>query len=57
MSRTRVREWHARFRADEKGETGEEQSQEHAHDFFDIKGIVHKEFFLQAEQSISHTLL
>jgi hypothetical protein len=33
----------------EKGETGEEQSQEHAHHFFDIKGIVHKEFFLAGQ--------
>jgi hypothetical protein len=29
----------------EKGKTGEQQSQEHPH-HFDIKGIVHKEFFL-----------
>jgi hypothetical protein len=39
----------------EKGRTGEEQSQEHAHIFFDIKGIVHKEFVLAGQQSIPDT--
>jgi hypothetical protein len=33
----------------EKGETDEEQSQEHAHNFLDIKGIVHKEFVLAGQ--------
>ena len=28
----------------QKGQTGEKHSQEHDHHFFDIKGIVHKEF-------------
>jgi hypothetical protein len=32
----------------EKVESGEEQSQEHAH-HFDIKGIVHKEFVLAGQ--------
>jgi hypothetical protein len=36
----------------EKFETGEEQSQEHAHNFFYIKGIAHKEFVL-AGQTVS----
>jgi hypothetical protein len=35
----------------EKDETGEEQSQEHAHHLFDIKGIVHKEFVM-ADQTV-----
>jgi hypothetical protein len=30
----------------EEGETGEEQSQEHAHHFFNIRNIVRKEFVL-----------
>jgi hypothetical protein len=38
MSRTRVLEWHARFMADLKGETIEEQSQEHAHHFLCHQG-------------------
>jgi hypothetical protein len=44
-------EWHARFKADKKkkGETGEEQSQEHDIIFFDIKEIVHKEFVLAGQ--------
>jgi hypothetical protein len=29
--------------------TCEEQSQEHAHNFFDIKGTVHEEFFLAGQ--------
>jgi hypothetical protein len=34
ISHTRAFEWHARFRANQKkGETGEEQSQEHDHHF------------------------
>jgi hypothetical protein len=33
MSHTRVFEWHARFRAGRKRETGKEQNQEHAHNF------------------------
>jgi hypothetical protein len=43
-SRTRVLEWYVRFRAEwkKKGETGEKQSQEHAH---------------QAKQSIPHTIV
>jgi hypothetical protein len=49
MSRTRVFKWH------EKGGTGEEQSQEHVHHFFDIKEIVQKNSSWQAKQSISHT--
>jgi hypothetical protein len=32
-----------------KGETGKEQSQEHAHNFFDIKGIAYKEFILAGQ--------
>jgi hypothetical protein len=40
----------------EKGETGEEQSQEHAH-HFDIKGIVHKEFVMARQMSILDTTL
>jgi hypothetical protein len=36
----------------ERDETGEEQSQEHAHNFFfDIKEIVHKEFVM-ADQTV-----
>jgi hypothetical protein len=35
----------------EKGETGEEQSQEHVH-HFDIKGTVHKKFIL-ADQTVN----
>jgi hypothetical protein len=38
----------------EKGETGEEQSQEHAYNLFYIKGIVHKEFVL-AGQAVNST--
>jgi hypothetical protein len=33
----------------------EEQSQKFAHNFFDIKGIVQKEFVLAVKQSIPHT--
>jgi hypothetical protein len=33
----------------EKGETHEEQSQELAHIFFEVKGIVHKEFVLAGQ--------
>jgi hypothetical protein len=38
----------------EKKKTSEEQSQEHAHHFFDIKDIVHKEFVL-AGQTVNST--
>jgi hypothetical protein len=30
-------------------EAGEEQSEDHAHNFFDIKGIVHKQFVLAGQ--------
>jgi hypothetical protein len=33
----------------EKGETGDEQSQEHARHFFDIEVIIHKEFVLAGQ--------
>jgi hypothetical protein len=42
MSRARMFEWHVQTHRDLKNETGEKQSQELAHNFFDIKGIVHK---------------
>jgi hypothetical protein len=39
----------SRLTKTEKGEEGEEQSQEHTHHFFDIKGIVYKEFILAGQ--------
>jgi hypothetical protein len=33
MGHTQVFEWHAQFMAHQKKQTGEEQSQEHAHHF------------------------
>jgi hypothetical protein len=36
----------SKFTETEKGQTGEEQSQEHAHNFLEIKEIAHKEFVL-----------
>jgi hypothetical protein len=38
----------------EKGQTGEDQSQEHAMILFDIKGIVRKEFILAGQNSEFH---
>jgi hypothetical protein len=53
---TRVFEWHARFRADRKGEICEEQGQEHAHIFsLTSKGFFAKNPSSQAKQSIPHT--
>jgi hypothetical protein len=41
---------------EKKGETGEEQSQEHAHNFFfTSKGLFTKNSSSEAKQSISHT--
>jgi hypothetical protein len=40
----------------EKAVTGEEQSQEHDYQFFDIKGIVHKEFTLAGQTVYSDVL-
>jgi hypothetical protein len=38
--------WKANSPETGNGEAGEEQNQEHARHFFDIKRIVHKEFIL-----------
>jgi hypothetical protein len=48
MSTTRIFEWQAPLGAKSK------QSQEHAHHFFDIKRIAHKEFILASKNSPSH---
>jgi hypothetical protein len=42
MSRTRVFEWHIRFRNTEKGEKGEEKVKSMLIILFYIKGIIHK---------------
>jgi hypothetical protein len=49
MSRARAFERHVQTHQDLKGETGEKQSRELAHNFFDTKGIVHKEFVLTGQ--------
>jgi hypothetical protein len=45
--------WHTKFHAAKltakKGNTGEGQRQEHAYNFLDIKGVVRKEFILEAQ--------
>jgi hypothetical protein len=40
----------------EKCKTGEEQTQEHTHHFFYIKGTVHKEFILAGQTVNSATV-
>jgi hypothetical protein len=55
MSRTWVFEWRSRSRAGRKGETGEKQSQEHAHHFFTWRGLLTKSSSWHAKKSIPHT--
>jgi hypothetical protein len=58
MSRTRVFEWHIRFRADQKRPRQVESKVKSMFIiFFVISGIVHKEFVLAGQQSIPRTTM